>query len=91
MPRRVGYIPLYTQSQIDPLISLRNSPREAARGTLINLQRKSPAIGGNTPYPFVQLSEVLDVLILHFGSNVAHSTRAVAVNLVNTVADAVVA
>jgi len=81
---------LYTQSQIDPLVSFRNSQREAVRGTIINLQRKSLVMEVYNPYSIVQVSEVLDELTIHFGSSVAYRGRAVVVSLVNTGLTAIV-
>jgi extracellular factor (EF) 3-hydroxypalmitic acid methyl ester biosynthesis protein len=81
---------LYIQSQIDPLITFRNSQGESARGTIINLQRKSLVMEVYNPYSIVQVSEVLEGLTVRFGSAIAYEGRAVVVSLVNTGLTAIV-
>lgn len=81
---------MYTQSQIDPLITFRNSQGEAVRGTIINLQRKSLVMEVYNPYSIVQVSEVLDDLTVRFGTGMAYQGRAVVVSLVNTGLTAIV-
>lgn len=72
------------------MISFRNSQGEAARGTIINLQRKSLVMEVYNPYSIVQVSEVLEDLTVRFGANIAYKGRAVVVSLVNTGLTAIV-
>ena len=81
---------LYTRSQIDPLVIFRNSAGEAARGTIVNLQRKSLVMEVYNPYSIVQVSEVLSELTVRFGANVAYLGKAVVISLVNTGLTAIV-
>jgi extracellular factor (EF) 3-hydroxypalmitic acid methyl ester biosynthesis protein len=81
---------LHTQLQIDPLVSFRNAEGEAARGTIVNLQRKSLVMEVYNPYSIVQVSEVLSELTVRFRSNVAYLGKAVVISLVNTGLTAIV-
>ncbi|HQT26106.1 MAG TPA: class I SAM-dependent methyltransferase [Burkholderiales bacterium] len=81
---------MYTQSQIDPLVSFRNSEGEAVRGTIVNLQRKSLVMEVYNPYSIVQVSEVLADFTVRFGTTVAYQGKAVVISLVNTGLTAVV-
>ncbi len=51
---------MYSKTQIDPVVSFRNSQGEQVRGTIINLQRKSLVMEIYNPYSIVQVSEVLE-------------------------------
>lgn len=75
---------MYSQSQVDPLVSFSNAAGEAARGTIVSLQRKSLVLEVYNPYSILQLSEVLSGVTVRFGVNVAYQGRAVVTNLVNT-------
>jgi extracellular factor (EF) 3-hydroxypalmitic acid methyl ester biosynthesis protein len=81
---------LYTQSQIDPLVSFRNSEGEAARGTIVSLQRKSLIMEVYNPYSIVQVSEVLGELTVRLGAKVAYQGKAVVTSLLNTGLTAIV-
>ncbi|WP_322102414.1 class I SAM-dependent methyltransferase [Paraburkholderia sp. J41] len=81
---------MYSQTQIDPVISFRNSQREHVRGTIINLQRKSLVMEVYNPYSIVQVSEVLSELSVRMGTKHAYLGKAVVVSLVNTGLTAVV-
>lgn len=75
---------LYAQSQIDPLVSFRNAAGEAARGTIVSLQRKSLVMEVYNPYSILQVSEVLSEVTVRFGTSVAYQGKAVVISLVNT-------
>lgn len=75
---------MYAKSQIDPLVSFRNAAGEAARGTIVNLQRKSLVMEVYNPYSILQVSEVLGELTVRCGGNIAYQGRAVVISLVNT-------
>lgn len=81
---------MYTQPQIDPLVSFRNAEGEAVRGTLVNLQRRSLIMEVYNPYSIVQVSEVLSELTVRFGANVAYQGKAVVTSLLNTGLTAIV-
>ncbi|QGZ66830.1 class I SAM-dependent methyltransferase [Paraburkholderia acidisoli] len=81
---------MYSQTQIDPVVSFRNSQREHVRGTIINLQRKSLVMEVYNPYSIVQVSEVLSELSVRMGTKHAYLGKAVVVSLVNTGLTAVV-
>jgi extracellular factor (EF) 3-hydroxypalmitic acid methyl ester biosynthesis protein len=81
---------VYSQTQIDPVVSFRNSQREHVRGTIINLQRKSLVMEVYNPYSIVQVSEVLSELSVRMGTKNAYLGKAVVVSLVNTGLTAVV-
>jgi len=72
-------------------VSFRNSGGEAARGTIIKLQRKSLVMEVYNPYSIVQVSEVLGEFTVRFGATVAYLGRAVVISMVNTGLTAVVA
>lgn len=81
---------MYSQTQIDPMVSFRNSQSESARGTIINLQRKSLVMEVYNPYSIVQVSEVLSDLSIRLGDRNAYMGRAVITNIVNTGLTAIV-
>lgn len=81
---------MYTQSQIDPLVSFRNAEGEAVRGTIVNLQRKSLVMEVYNPYSIVQVSEVLSEFTVRFGARTAYFGKAVVISLVNTGLTAIV-
>ncbi|MET0355547.1 MAG: hypothetical protein ABW044_02155 [Cellvibrio sp.] len=81
---------MYSQNQIDPMVSFRNSQGEPARGTIINLQRKSLVMEVYNPYSIVQVSEVLSDLGIRLGDRNAYVGRAVITNIVNTGLTAIV-
>ncbi|WP_455285968.1 class I SAM-dependent methyltransferase [Cupriavidus necator] len=81
---------MYSKTQIDPVVSFRNSQGEQVRGTIINLQRKSLVMEIYNPYSIVQVSEVLNELCIRMGASNAYLGKAVAVSLVNTGLTAVV-
>ena len=75
---------MYSQSQIDPLISFKNTVGESVRGTIVKLQRKSLVMEVYNPYSIVQISEVLSELTIRIGNKVAYLGKAVVISLVNT-------
>lgn len=81
---------MYSQTQIDPVVSFRNSQGEQVRGTIINLQRKSLVMEIYNPYSIVQVSEVLSELSVRMGTKNAYLGKAVVMSLVNTGLTAVV-
>lgn len=81
---------VYSQTQIDPVVSFRNSQGEQVRGTIINLQRKSLVMEVYNPYSIVQVSEVLSDLSVRIGAKNAYLGKAVVMSLVNTGLTAVV-
>ena len=81
---------VYSKTQIDPVVSFRNSQGEQVRGTIINLQRKSLVMEIYNPYSIVQVSEVLSELSVRMGAKNAYLGKAVVMSLVNTGLTAVV-
>ena len=81
---------MYSKTQIDPVVSFRNSQGEQVRGTIVNLQRKSLVMEIYNPYSIVQVSEVLSELSVRMGAKNAYLGKAVVMSLVNTGLTAVV-
>lgn len=81
---------MYTQSQIDPVVSFLNSQGELARGTIVNLQRKSLVMEVYSPFSVGQVSEVLRELTIRFHGKKAYVGHAVVRNMVNTGLTAIV-
>ncbi|MGZ3182438.1 MAG: SAM-dependent methyltransferase [Telluria sp.] len=81
---------MYSQHQIDPVVSFRNTQGEAVRGTIVNLQRTSLVMEIYNPYSIVQVSEVLSELTVRMGTRPAYVGKAVVISLVNTGLTAVV-
>lgn len=81
---------MYSKTQIDPVVSFRNSQGEQVRGTIINLQRKALVMEIYNPYSIVQVSEVLSELSVRMGAKNAYLGKAVVMSLVNTGLTAVV-
>lgn len=81
---------MYSQSQIDPLVSFKNTVGESVRGTIVKLQRKSLVMEVYNPYSIVQISEVLSDLTIRVGSKMAYLGKAVVISLVNTGLTAIV-
>jgi extracellular factor (EF) 3-hydroxypalmitic acid methyl ester biosynthesis protein len=69
---------------LQSLVTFRNSQGEAARATLLKLERRLVVFEVYNPYSIVQLSEVLDELMIRRGADVIYQGRAVVTNLVNT-------
>jgi len=82
--------PVYSRTQIDPLVSFRTAHGEAVRGSLVSLQRKALVMEVYNPDLFFQVSEVASELTLRMGSKVAYSGRALVVSSVNTGLTAIV-
>jgi extracellular factor (EF) 3-hydroxypalmitic acid methyl ester biosynthesis protein len=89
LPKEVVAI-VYSQSQIDPLVSFKNTVGESVRGTIVKLQRKSLVMEVYNPYSIVQISEVLSDLTIRVGSKMAYLGKAVVISLVNTGLTAIV-
>lgn len=66
------------------LVTFRNSQGVEARGTLLKLSRTTIVLEIYNPYSIVQLSEVLEGLVVRRGERVIYEGRAVISNLVNT-------
>lgn len=81
---------MYSQTQIDPVVSFRNTQGEAVRGTIVNLQRKSLVMEIYNPYSIVQVSEVLSELTVRLGTKNAYIGKAVVISMVNTGLTAIV-
>ena len=81
---------VYSQSQIDPVVSFRNTQGEAVRGTIFNLQRNSLVMEIYNPYSIVQVSEVLNELTVRMGAKNAYVGKAVVISSVNTGLTAIV-
>jgi extracellular factor (EF) 3-hydroxypalmitic acid methyl ester biosynthesis protein len=81
---------VYSQSQIDPLVSFRNAHGESVRGTLVSLQRKALVMEIYNPDFILQVSEVMHELTIRMGSKIAYCGNALVVSSVNTGLTAVV-
>lgn len=81
---------MYSQHQIDPVVSFRNTQGEAVRGTIVNLQRTSLVMEIYNPYSIVQVSEVLNELTVRMGARPAYVGKAVVISMVNTGLTAIV-
>lgn len=81
---------MHSQTQIDPVVSFRNSQGEAVRGTIVNLQRAALVMEIYNPYSIVQISEVLNELTVRMGTKIAYAGKAVVISMVNTGLTAVV-
>ena len=81
---------VYSQTQIDPLVSFRSAQGELVRGTIVNLQRQALVMEIYNPYAIVQVSEVLSDLAVRIGSGTAYQGKAVVISIVNTGLTAVV-
>jgi extracellular factor (EF) 3-hydroxypalmitic acid methyl ester biosynthesis protein len=81
---------VHSQTQIDPVVSFRNSQGESVRGTIVNLQRTALVMEIYNPYSIVQISEVLNELTVRLGTGIAYSGKAVVISMVNTGLTAVV-
>jgi extracellular factor (EF) 3-hydroxypalmitic acid methyl ester biosynthesis protein len=66
------------------LITFRNSQGVQARGSLMKLSRTTLIFEVYNPYSIVQLSEILNDLVIRRGEQVVYKGRAVVSNLVNT-------
>lgn len=72
------------QRPFDPVVTFRNSQGEAARGTLTSLQRRALVMEIYNPYSIIQISEVLDDLVIRSGERAIYQGKAVVVSLLNT-------
>ncbi|MFZ4877574.1 class I SAM-dependent methyltransferase [Janthinobacterium sp. Mn2066] len=75
---------MYSQSQIDPVVSFRTTQGEVIRGTIFNLQRNSMVMEIYNPEAIVQVSEVLSELTVRMGAKNAYVGKAVVISSVNT-------
>jgi len=69
---------------LQSLVTFRNTEGEAARGTLLKLERTTVVFEVYNPYSIVQLSEVLTDLTIRRGEKPIYKGRATVSNLVNT-------
>jgi len=81
---------VYSQTQIDPVVSFRNAQGETIRATIVNLQRRALVMEVYNPYSIVQASEVLSELTVRIGARCGYAGKAVVVSIVNTGLTAVV-
>jgi extracellular factor (EF) 3-hydroxypalmitic acid methyl ester biosynthesis protein len=81
---------VYSQTQIDPVVSFQNAQGETVRATIVNLQRRALVMEVYNPYSIVQASEVLSELTVRIGTRCGYSGKAVVVSIVNTGLTAVV-
>lgn len=81
---------MYSQTQIDPVVSFRNTQGESVRATIVNLQRRALVMEVYNPYSIVQVSEVLSELTVRMGAKSAYVGKAVVISMVNTGLTAVV-
>jgi len=72
------------QTNLNDLITFRNSQGLNVHGTLLKLTRTSLVFEVYNPYSIVQLSEVLNNVIISRGERDIYEGRAVVSNLVNT-------
>lgn len=75
---------VHFQRPFDPVVTFRNSQGEAARGTLTSLQRRSLVMEIYNPYSIIQVSEVLNDLVIRSGERSIYRGKAVVVSLLNT-------
>ena len=59
----------FRQSTLQSLVTFRNSQGESARGTLLKLDRTTAVFEVYNPYSIVQLSEVLNQLVIRRGDS----------------------
>lgn len=71
-------------SNIQSLVTFRNSQDLSVRGTILRLSRSIVVFEVYNPYSIVQLSEVLDHFVIRRGEREIYNGRAVVSNLVNT-------
>ena len=81
---------MYSQTQIDPVVSFQNAQGETVRATIVNLQRRSLVMEVYNPYSIVQASEVLSELTVRMGVKTAYAGKAVVISIVNTGLTAIV-
>jgi extracellular factor (EF) 3-hydroxypalmitic acid methyl ester biosynthesis protein len=81
---------MHSTTQIDPMVSFRNSQGELVRATILNLQRKSLVMEVYNPYSIVQISEVLHDLTIRLRSRNAYVGKAVVISIMNTGLTAIV-
>lgn len=86
----IGILIVHSKKQIAPVVSFRNSQSELVRGTITNLQRKSLVMEIYNPYSIVQVSEILNDLIVKAGTSDVYRGRAVVTSMVSTGLTAVV-
>jgi len=72
------------QVPLQSLITFKNSQGDAARGTLLKLERSTVVFEVYNPYSIVQLSEILSDVTIRRGNRVIYQGRAVVSNLLNT-------
>ncbi len=75
---------MYPQRPFDHVVTFRNSQGDSARGTLTSLQRRSLVMEIYNPYSIVQVSEVLNELVIRAGDRAIYKGKAVVVSLLNT-------
>lgn len=81
---------VYSQTQIDPVVSFQNAQGETVRATIVNLQRRALVMEVYNPYSIVQASEVLSELTIRIGTRCGYAGKAVVVSIANTGLTAVV-
>lgn len=81
---------MYSQAQIDPVISFRSTQGQAVRGTIVKLQKKSLVMELYNPDSIVRVSEMLSELTIRRGGKTAYVGKAVVISMLNTGLTAVV-
>jgi extracellular factor (EF) 3-hydroxypalmitic acid methyl ester biosynthesis protein len=71
-------------SNIQSLVTFKNTQGISARGTILRLSRSTVVFEVYNPYSIVQLSEVLQHFTIRRGERAIYAGRAVVTNLVNT-------
>lgn len=75
---------MYSQKQIDPVVSFLNRQGVAVRGTIVRLQREALVMEVYKPPSIVQVSEVMNELTIRLGARDAYIGKAVVIGVVNT-------
>ena len=84
MPHRWIQPAVQPPRPFDPVVTFRNSQGETARGTLTSLQRRALVMEIYNPYSIIQVSEVLNDLVIRSGDRAIYQGNAVVVSLLNT-------
>ncbi len=71
-------------SPLQSLVTFRNNQGETSRGTLLKLEQSTAIFEVYNPYSIVQVSEVLNPIILRRGERVIYQGRGIVRNLLNT-------
>ncbi|WP_093560641.1 class I SAM-dependent methyltransferase [Pseudoduganella namucuonensis] len=75
---------MYSQKQIDPVVSFLNAQGAPVRGTIVKLRREALVMEVYDPPAIAQISELARALTIRLGARDAYVGKAVVVGLVNT-------